>query len=107
MGKGSLLRSALLHTLLAMAALWPLSARAAEGVATVTLLEGSGALLRASGRYALAEGLRLEAGDVIEVSDKASVQIEFTDGTVSALGSRTRFMVLSYSPSGRARGGGE
>ena len=107
MGKGSLLRSAVLHTLFAIVALWPLSGDAAEAVATVTLLEGTGALLRASGRYALAEGVRLEAGDVIELSDKASAQIEFTDGTLTALGSRTRFMVLSYSPSGRARGGGE
>jgi hypothetical protein len=101
------LRSAVLHTLFAIVALLPLSAGAAEAVATVTLLEGSATLLRAPGRYAVAEGVRLEAGDVIELPDKASAQIEFTDGTLAALGPRTRFMVLSYSPSGRARGGGE
>jgi hypothetical protein len=106
-GKGSPLRFAILKTLLAIVSIWPLLACASESVATVTLLEGAGALLRASYRYALAEGVRLEAGDVLELSDKALLQVEFNDGTLAALGPRTRLMVLSYPASARIRGGGE
>jgi len=88
--------------------LFPALAFAAEPVATVTFLEGGASLLRGVARYALAEGVRLENADIVELNDKALAQIEFTDGTLVALGPRSRLMVLSY-PSGaaRARGAGE
>jgi hypothetical protein len=88
--------------------LCPLLASAAEHVATVTLLEGGASLLRGTSRYALAEGVRLDHGDILELADKGLAQVEFTDGTLVALGARSRFMVLSYPGSGpRGRGGGE
>ncbi len=99
------LRSCVVRTVQALLLL-PALAVAAEHVATVTMLEGNAALLRGVARYALAEGVRLDNGDVLESGDKALVQVEFTDGTLIALGPKTRLMVMSY-PKGRGRGGGE
>jgi hypothetical protein len=69
----------------------PLAVLAAEPPAIVTLLEGGGALLRGTSRYALAEGVRLQAGDIIEIGDKGFAQLEFADGAALSLGPRTRF----------------
>ncbi len=71
-----------------------LAASAAEPPAIVTLLEsGGGALLRGTSRYALAEGVRLQTGDIVEIGDKGVVQIEFADGLVLSLGPKARFYV--------------
>ena len=43
----------------------------------MTLMEGPAALVRGTTRYALAEGVRLQPGDIIEVSDKGLAEIEF------------------------------
>jgi FecR protein len=87
--------------------LFPLLASAADHVATVTLLEGGASLLRGTSRYGLAEGVRLDHGDILELADKGLAQLEFTDGTLIALGPRSRFMVLSYPAGSRGRGAGE
>jgi len=102
----SLLLAALKQLLCGML-LFPLLASAADHVATVTLLEGGASLLRGTARYGLAEGVRLDHGDIVELADKGLAQLEFTDGTLIALGPRSRFMVLSYPTGARGRGGGE
>jgi hypothetical protein len=64
---------------------------AAELPAAVTLLEGQAAVLRGTSRYALAEGVRLQSGDIVEVADKSLAQIEFVDGLILSLGPGARF----------------
>ena len=72
--------------------------RAAPGPAgTLTLLEGGAALLRGAARYALAEGVRLQPGDIIEVAADSLAQIEYGDGSALALGAGTRVLTLSAS----------
>lgn len=74
---------------------FPLAAVAAEPAATLTLLEGPAGLVRGVTRYALAEGVRLQTGDIIEVGDKTLAEIEFPDGTAIALGAGTRMLAVS------------
>ena len=75
----------------------PAVAAAADTAATVTLLEGSSALVRGVARYALAEGVGLHPGDIVEVGDKGLVQIEFGEGAALALGARTRLLAVSIA----------
>jgi hypothetical protein len=82
----------------------PLVAVAADPVATVTLLEGPAELVRGVTRYALAEGVRLQSGDIIEVSDKGLAQIEFPDGGALAMGAGTRMLAVSM-PRGNSAAG--
>lgn len=80
-------------------------ALAAEPPAVVTLLEGQAALLRGTVRYALAEGVRLQAGDIVELGDKGTALIEFADGCAVSLGPRARFYVGALVPRGAKAGG--
>jgi hypothetical protein len=80
-------------------------ALAAEPPAVVTLLEGQAALLRGTVRYALAEGVRLQSGDIVELGDKGAALIEFADGAELSLGPRARFYIGALSPRA-AKGGG-
>jgi len=73
----------------------PLAAAAADRVATVTLLEGPADLVRGVTRFALAEGVRLQSGDIIEVKDKGLAQVEFSDGVALAMGAGTRMLAVS------------
>ena len=82
----------------------PAVAAAADSVATVTLLEGPAALVRGVTRYALAEGVGLQPGDIIEVGDKGLAQIEFGEGAALALGARTRILAVSIAR-GKLAGG--
>jgi hypothetical protein len=82
----------------------PLVAAAADPVATVTLLEGPAGLVRGVTRYALAEGVRMQSGDIIEVGDKGLAEIEFPDGAALALGSGTRMLAVSI-PRGKSAAG--
>ena len=79
----------------------PLICAAADSAAVVTLLEGDAALVRGVARYALAEGVRLRAGDIVEVADNSLAQIEYFDGAALALGPRTRLLTVS-APRGKA-----
>src|SRR5262245_45197005 len=73
-------------------------AHAAPGPAgTLTLLEGETALVRGAARYALAEGVRLQPGDIIEVAADSVAQIEYGDGGALALGAGTRLLTMSAS----------
>ena len=80
-------------------------ALAAEPPAVVTLLEGQAVLLRGTVRYALAEGVRLQSGDIVELGDKGAALIEFADGSELNLGPRARFYLAVLSPRA-AKGGG-
>jgi hypothetical protein len=82
----------------------PLAAAAQEPAATLTLLEGSAGLVRGVTRYALAEGVRLQSGDIIEVGEKGLAEIEFPDGAAIALGAGTRMLALSM-PRGKTAAG--
>ncbi len=78
-----------------------LAVSAAEPPAIVTLLEsGGGALLRGTSRYVLLEGVRLQAGDIIEIGDKGVVVIEFADDLIVSLGPKARFYVGALAPRG-------
>jgi len=66
---------------------------------TVTLLEGSGEFLRAASRYSLEEGVKLEPGDVVELADKSLAQIEFVNGSILALATKSR--LLSFPPAAK------
>jgi len=78
----------------------PAIAAGAEAPAVVTLVEGPATLLRTAGRFALAEGVRVQGGDIVEVPDKGLVQIEFADGTRLSLGSQSRFHVAVLAGAG-------
>jgi hypothetical protein len=80
-------------------------ALAAEPPAVVTLLEGQASLLRGTARYALAEGVRLQSGDIVELGDKGIALIEFADGAELSLGPRARIYLAALSPRA-AKGGG-
>lgn len=73
----------------------PLAAAAADTTVTVTLLEGPTTLIRGVTRYALAEGVRLQSGDILEVGDKGLAEMEFSDGVALALGPKTRVLAVS------------
>lgn len=78
---------------------------AAEPPAVVTVLEGQAVLLRGTVRYALAEGVRLQTGDIVELGDKGAALIEFADRCELNLGPRARFYLAALSPRA-AKGGG-
>jgi len=78
----------------------PSGALAADLPAIVTLLEGPAALLRGTSRLAVAEGVRLQAGDIVEVTDKGLAQVEFGDGMALSLGPGSRFYAASFAPRG-------
>src|SRR3954468_25004530 len=71
----------------------PALAAATEAPAVVTLVEGPVALMRSAGRFALAEGVRVYGGDILEVPDKGLLQIELADSTRVSLGPQSRFHV--------------
>jgi hypothetical protein len=75
----------------------PLTAPGAEAPAVVTIVESQATLLRSAGRFALAEGVRLRAGDVVDVGEKGLVQIGFADGTRLSLGPQSRFHVAALA----------
>lgn len=87
-----------------IACLLAAAAAAAGQIATVTLMEGPATLVRGTMRYALAEGVKLQPGDIIEVSDKGLTQIEFADGVAFALSPGTRMLSVS-APRGKSAAG--
>lgn len=83
----------------------PLAASAADPAPPVlTLLEGPATLVRGVTRYALAEGVRLQSGDILEVGEKTLAEIEFGDGAALTLGPQSRVLAAALPRSGAARG---
>ncbi len=83
----------------------PLGSLAAELPAAVTLLEGPAAVLRGTSRYALAEGVRLQSGDIVEVGDKSVAQFEFVDGLILSLGPGARLYAAALVSRAAKTGG--
>ena len=54
-------------------------------VGTVTLLDGKPRLLRGTAWFTLVEGVRIRDSDVIDVPEKAQLQLEMTDGGALSL----------------------
>lgn len=106
-GCGRFLRLAAVKCAILVCLLFPVAASAGDLIGTVTLLEGSGSLLRGPSRYVLAEGVRLEQGDILELGDKALCQVEFTDGTIIDLAPQSRLLVLAYPGAAAGASGGE
>ena len=79
-------------------------AAGAEPPAVFTLLEGPASILRGTSRQAVAEGVRLQSGDIVEVTDKGVAQLEFGDGMALSLGPGSRFYAAALAPRG-AKGG--
>lgn len=102
------IRNVLAMVLLLMPAGGALAAPPAASVAPapvlVSILDGEAALLRESGRFGVAEGVRLAAGDLLETGPQARLlRLEFGDGVILDLGPSTRALV---APRLGARGQG-
>ena len=67
-------------------------AAAHEFVATVTLVEGTNALISDSQGYLPAVGVRLRHCDIVQTGPKALAQLETDDGGMIELGRETRFL---------------
>lgn len=80
-------------------------ASAAEPPAVVTLLEGQAALLRGTVRYALAEGVRLQTGDIVELGEKGAAEMEFADRCILSLGPKAHLYIGALVPRGAKAGG--
>ncbi len=83
-------------------ALLPAVSWSADRLATVTILDGELFVTRDASRYAMAEGTRLQADDIVETSAATRlVRIEFATGTIVDMGPATR---LWLSPRFSERG---
>ena len=69
---------------------------AAQEIGAVTLVEGSLRMIRGTMLFHAGEGVRLHQGDLLESSSGGFVQLELTGGTVVALGSSTRLLLLGH-----------
>lgn len=79
-------------TLAFLASLLIPPAAAHEFVATVTLVEGTSALISGAQAYLPAAGVRLRHCDIIQTGPTALVQLEIDDGGMIELGRETRFL---------------
>ena len=71
-----------------------------QGVAWVTLLEGSLQVIRGTTVFQGVEGMNVKPGDIIESSEGAFVQLEFVGGAVVALGPSSRLYILPQAAGG-------
>src|SRR6185369_10544361 len=55
---------------------------AAAEIGAVTLLEGNARVLRGSTWYKMVTGARVEEADILDLSERAQVQIEFAAGSI-------------------------
>jgi hypothetical protein len=69
------------------------SAASATAPALVTILQGDATLVRQTTRYALAEGVALAEGDIVETAADAFVQIELEDGTILGIAEKGRLLL--------------
>lgn len=86
-------RAARLVVPVALAAWLGISPAAAEPLAMVGILEGSATLVRQTTRHALAEGVALDDGDIVETPADGFLQIEFGDGAIVGVGGNTRLIL--------------
>jgi hypothetical protein len=68
----------------------------------VTVLDGGARVLRGATWYKLAEGARVQNGDVVEGSDRAQVQIEFASGnSVNLVGPASLYLISAAAREGK------
>ncbi len=72
-------------------------ALAQDLIGTITILEGDALVYRGLGRVQAAEGVRLGAGDIIEMGGTGFMQIELPDNTVLQIGPRSRALLNASS----------
>ena len=65
----------------------------AAAPALVTILQGDATLVRQTNRYALAEGVALADGDIVETAADAFMQIEFDDGSIVGITEKGRLLL--------------
>jgi len=66
----------------------------AAAPAIVGILQGTATLVRDTSRYALAEGVALASGDIVETGADGFVQIELEDGTIAGLAENGRLLFM-------------
>ena len=67
----------------------------APTVGVATIVDGEAVLIRETSRSALAEGVRMQAGDIVESAAAAGiVRLEFANGAVLDLGPDTRVLLM-------------
>ena len=87
-------KATLLRKLALIFMCWPLWAFGATPVATATIVDGEAVLIRDAARYALAEGVRLQDGDIVESAPgTATVRLEFANAAVLDIGPDTRVLI--------------
>ena len=69
------------------------SAASAAAPALVSILQGDATLVRQTTRYALAEGVALADGDIVETAPDAFLQVEFDDGTIVGMSEKGRLLL--------------
>ena len=74
---------------------------ATQEIGTLTFREGALRVIRGSAVMQGTEGLRLNRGDIIESSEAGFAQLEFSGGTIVALGPSSGLFLFSH-PAGRA-----
>lgn len=76
--------------------------RAEPAVGIVTIVEGEIFATRDSTRFALAEGVRIVADDIVEAAPQAKLaRIEFSDGLILDMGPNTRVLLTPKFPGER------
>lgn len=81
------------------------AAQAAQEPVLVSILDGDAVLLRDSGRFAVAEGVRLASGDIVETGAQTRLlRLEFADGTTVDLGPAARALVVPRLAAKATRG---
>jgi hypothetical protein len=92
--------------LAALLATCAITAAAAPRAPLVTMLDGDATLLRDGARFALAEGVRLQAGDLLATGAQTRLlRVEFPGGLGVALGPDSRAMVTPNLGDDGMRGG--
>ena len=84
--------------LLLLSLILPLCA-ATQEVGTLTVMEGGLRLIRGVMVMQAVDGMKLRQGDILESSAQGFYQLEFTDGTIVALGPSSQLFLLRSAPS--------
>lgn len=80
----------------------PFGSRAEPAIGIVTIVEGELFATRDSTRFALAEGVRIIADDIVETAPQAKLaRIEFSDGLILDIGPNTRVLMTPKFPGER------
>lgn len=91
-----------LRVLLMLLCTLPFGSRAEPAIGVVTIVEGEVFATRDSTRFALAEGVRVAADDIVETAPQAKLaRIEFSDGLILDIGPNTRVLMTPRFPGER------